>query len=350
MSLTSRWWRLLLVVVLLAAASMLAAAFAERLGYRPLDLQNYLAAANEAAGGRSPYRSVEFFALPWVAILLIPLTWAPPAYSAGIWLLVSLAAVLALALLWIDYAGSPAGRRERLLAGITAVLSPAALYGYVTGQITALAGLALVYLAYSTRPAKGLVWLIVPAALVAGAKPHIVGIPLALLLLDSLRSRNWRLPVYVAASVTVAGLIALLVLPDWPREWLGALGGGAYLGGSGLVAEGYLGLRELGIPGTVLALPLVYAVGYWFRHGTQPRSVALALASGLLWLPYTRVYDQVLLLPAAFIAAADWHSSRAGWMAALPLAAYAVMPLTDLSLILPAVLLALLLARSSILR
>lgn len=348
MSSTSSRWRPLLILLMFAAATALAGAFADRLGFRPLDWQNYMAAAGEVVAGRSAYGEVEFFAPPWVALMLVPLTWLPPSFAAGLWLLVSLAAVLALAVLWIEYADYPRGHRVRLLAGIAPVLSPAALYVYITGQITALAGLALICLIYLNRRPGARPWLMAIAALAASAKPHIVGFPLLLLLLYELRHRRWRLSATVAASLTAAALVSLLVLPDWPGEWLRALSGGDYLGGNGLVAEGYLGYRELGIPGVVLALPMLYAAYVWYRRGPKPTAVALALASALAWVPYVRIYDQIVLWPAVLTAAAAWHGTRLRWAFALPLLAYFVLPLTDLALLLPVVLLALLLARTSI--
>lgn len=345
---TSRRWRPLLIVGLSAAALLLAGWVFSRIDYRPLDFHNYVAAAAELAAGRSPYDAVEFFAPPWVALILVPLTWLPPAFSAGLWLLASLAAVLAISALWIDHGSYPAGRRAPLLAGAAAVLSPTALYVYVTGQITALAGAALVYLIVSDRRWPSRPWLAAAAVLLASAKPHIVGIPLLFLLLDDLRRGERRLPATAAASLGAAGAVSLVVLPSWPREWLSALRSADYLGGSGLVAEGYIGFRELGIPGVLLVLPLLYSAVYWYRRGPTPAAVALALAGGLIWLPYTRAYDQILLWPAALCGAAAWQSSRARLMFAVPLASFFGLPLTDLSLVLPLVLTALLVARISI--
>lgn len=329
------------IIALLLVLSM--AWFAARLEFRPLDWQNYLAAARAVAAGGSPYRGVEFFAPPWVALMLVPFSWLPPDFSAGLWLLGSLMAVMAMAALWIDYAGYPKRQSSRLLAVVGAVFCPVALYVYVTGQISALAGLALVYLVVASRRPNSRYWLMAVAALVASAKPHIVGIPLLLLLVDDLRRGERRLTTVVALSLGAAALISLVVLPGWPREWWAALSEADYLGGAGLVAAGYLGFRELGAPGLVLLFPLLYGAYRWYRHGPEPEAVSLSLAGTLVWIPYARTYDQIVLWPAVLTAVAAWRQSRFRWALALPLLSFYLLPLTDLALLTPVVLFGLLL-------
>ena len=72
------------------------------------------------------------------------------------------------------------------------------------------------------------------------------------------------------------------------------------------------------------------------------------MAAGLIWIPYQRAYDHLILWPAAVCAGGLWSGTRTAGLGLLPLAAFLVLPLTDLSLALPAVLMALLVARMSI--
>lgn len=339
--------RALLVSVLIVAA-LLGAWLLGRIGYRPLDWQIYTDAAGSLLAGQSPYQGTLYFGPPWVALLLVPLSLLPPSLSSGAWLLALLGAVLALSAHWTKLVKFPERQSARLATAAVAVISPAALYVYLTGQVTALVGLALTYLAFWRHGRWRAALAATAAFLVASAKPQVIAFPLLLVLLNDLRRRRWRRPLVGLGTLTTAAVISFLIRPSWPKEWWEALRGAAYLGGANSYSVGYIGLREMGISGFVLALPLLYSVVYWWRCGSTPRAVALALASGLLWLPYTRIYDQILLLPAALSAADAWRESGARGMSTVPLLAFGVLPLTDFSLVLSAVLLALLLARSSI--
>ena len=60
---TKSWLALPLVV----AVVLLAAVFSDRAGFRPIDWENYMLAADRSGAGESPYQGVEFFAPPWIA-------------------------------------------------------------------------------------------------------------------------------------------------------------------------------------------------------------------------------------------------------------------------------------------
>jgi len=90
-----------LVLPLVVGAVLLAAGFSDRAGFRPIDWQNYLLAA--------------------------------AAFSA--------------VRLWTRFGNFPAAPRSRVILSALTAASPVAFYVYVTGQITALAELALIVLA-----------------------------------------------------------------------------------------------------------------------------------------------------------------------------------------------------------
>jgi hypothetical protein len=340
-------WKSWLAIPLVVAAVLLAAVFSDRAGFRPIDWENYMLAADRLRAGESPYQGVEFFAPPWIAILLIPLNLLPINYSSGIWLLISAAAAFSATLLWTRFGSFPAVPRSRVFLSALTAASPLALYVYVTGQITALAEVALIALAVlaASSGRRQILVLAVLAALLVTAKPHIVGFPLGLILLEAVRSRRWKVPTVFGATIGVAAAVSWLLRPDWPGEWLRALQTGEFLGGPGLAARGYFGLREAGVPGILLWLPAGYSFFYWLRKGLTPPALALAIASGLTLLPYLRIYDHLVLWPAAVTAAGLWRAKGPRIFAAVPLAAMLLLPLTDLAMLLPPLIVGMLLAR-----
>jgi hypothetical protein len=334
--------------VALAATSVIlvlvAAVFSSRISFRPIDWQNYMMAASNLAGGRSPYQGVEFFGPPWLAMALIPFTWLPPGLSAMIWLLLAVGATYGISVLTGVWQGFPASERGRLVANIAAVVFPAALYVYITGQVTALAVLGMIVLGVRSRPS--ILWIAL-AALLASFKPHIVAAPLVLILLEHLRRRAWRVLAAFFGTLLVASLVSWVVVPPWLADWFAAISSEAFRGGPGLAAGGFFGLREAGVPGWLLALPLVYVALLWWRRGLTPITLATAIAGGLVWVPYVRSYDFLALWPAVLVASSAWRETRPAWFWLVPLALYAVLPLTDLALLLPVALFALLLGKTA---
>ena len=339
-----------LVLPLVVVAILLAALFSDRAGFRPIDWQNYMLAAARLRAGGSPYQGVEFFAPPWIALLLIPFSLLPIEVSSGIWLLISVAAAFWATRLWTGFASFPATARSRVLLSALTAASPLALYVYVTGQITALAELALVALAVvaTSSGRRQILIVTVFASLLVTAKPHIVGLPLGLILLEEVRSRRWKVPTVFAATIGVAAVVSWLLRPEWPGEWLLGLQTGEFLGGPGLAARGYFGLREAGVPGILLWLPAGYALLYWMRKGPTPSALALAIAGGLMVLPYLRIYDHLILWTAAIAASGLLHAKGPRVFAAIPLAAMLLLPLTDLAMLLPVVIVGMLLTRVSL--
>ncbi len=337
------WLALPLVLV----AILLAALFSDRAGFRPIDWENYVLAADRLRAGESPYQGVEFFAPPWIAILLIPLSLLPIELSSGVWLLTSAAAAFSATLLWTRFGSFPSIPRSKIMLSALTAASPVALYVYVTGQITALAELALISLAVLVGLSQQRRVLIptVIAALLVTAKPHIVAFPLALILLQSVRARRWKVPIVFGTTILIAAVVSWVLHPGWLGEWLAGLLAGQYLGGPGLAARGYFGLREAGVPGILLWLPAGYALLYWIRKGLTASALALAIAGGLTLLPYLRIYDHLVLWPAAITASGLLRAKGPRSFAAVPLAAMLLLPLTDLAMLLPPLIVGMLLVR-----
>jgi len=206
------------VLFLDATAIILAGMFSSRTGFLPIDFRIYMQAASRMLAGGSPYQNLEFFAPAWVAITLIPLQLLPASFSAGVWLLLGAAAAFSSALIWTQYQGFPASPRGRVPLSALTAASPAALYVYVTGQITVFAELALLGLAVlsASNNREGLLLLAAAASVMVTSKPHVVVLPLLLILLESVRAGAWKVPLTFVATIFVATLTAWVVRPGWP--------------------------------------------------------------------------------------------------------------------------------------
>jgi len=302
-----------------------------------IDFEHYYAAGQALWQRQNPYGAIEFFAPPWMALLLAPLLALPARTASAAWVLLLVAATggaAGLATTWLRYPPAP---RARLWVLVLAVLAPPALFVYITGQVTGLVGPAALLAAWlvATRCEQRHAGLTAGALWLALLKPHVVALLLMLCGLELLRRRAWRPLALFVALVAAGALFGFVVLPGWPAALWQAWREGDYLGGPGLVAAGYRGLADLGVPGW-LWLPLAgYAVYAWWRQGLTAYVVALALPVGLLLVPYHRSYDQVvLLLPLLFIFARTRAASFSPIARGLALAAL-VMPLAGLSVAVP---------------
>jgi hypothetical protein len=301
--------------------------------WQSLDLRNYLAAAALILRRESPYGRVEFFAPPWMAALLAPLLALPLNLAGLLWTLLSTASVIGTAWIAVRWIGSPRSAAGRALIVAASALLPAALFVYVTGQASALVGLAAVWMADLVRRGHLRAGWLLLAVLGVTLKPHIVAFPAALCLLELIRRRAWKPLARVALGLAGVALLALAILPGWPSDLLGAWRSGDFRGGSsGLVSPGYFGLAELGLrPWIFIPLPL-YALYRWWMGGLTLTTISLALGTGLVLTPYSRSYDYVLLI-LPLLALLLTRSRRA--LGAAAGAAGLLLPLTNLSLLAP---------------
>jgi hypothetical protein len=140
------------------------------------------------------------------------------------------------------------------------------------------------------------------ALAVTSVKPHIVILPILICLLELISQRRWAHLAWLGAMALGLVTLGFLMLPEWIPSLAAALRGGAFLGGPGLVAAGYRGLLEFGVPYWILVPLAAYVVLVWARERLTVRVAALALCIGLLITPYTRSYDQTLLAFPACVA------------------------------------------------
>jgi hypothetical protein len=165
---------------------------------------------------------------PWVLALVMPFGLFPFATAYGLWALVHIGLlILATELLWRGFAPEDPIRRadhmrRRWVAYLFALTFVPTTYLIGIGQITAvvLAGLAgFLVLARNARPlAAG------AAVAVTAAKPHLLTVFAAWLLLESLRSRSGRLVVLGGVLVGAAACLAsTLTNPDVWAQYVRAV-------------------------------------------------------------------------------------------------------------------------------
>jgi len=338
--------RVLLIATLAVAGIGLIAVAVPLRDWQSIDLRNYLTASGMILRGENPYGRVEYFAPPWMAVLLAPLLALPRNVAGLSWALIGAAAVGGNAALAIRWIGSPGSLRMRALLVAAVTLTPAALFTYVTGQVSALVALAVVWTADQLRRGRLGHGRALLCILFVTLKPHVVALPTAICVPELVRRRAWRTLAWLALGLAAVTLAALAVLPGWPLELLAAWQRGDFRGGRpGLVSPGYLGLAELGL-GPWLFVPLaLYALYGWWKHGVTSASISLALAAGLLLTPYSRGYDYVvLILPVLLLILEPAERRRA--LSFVAGAFGALLPLTDLSQLTPVVVVLGLLSRA----
>lgn len=329
--------RHILLWLVLALASLLAVYLAASfLPVRLIDFEHYRLAAQMLWHGQSPYGTVEFFAPPWIALLLAPLLLLPLNVAAAVWFLGSVLAVcltvLAAETWLVILPGSP---RAGLLVVLALALSPTALFVYITGQISAFVALTVIVLLWQAGQRRSHPAVVALALLIAAAKPNVAALPVLLGLLELIRYRGWKSLRWPLAIVIVAAAISFAFDRQWPAHLLTAWLAGDYRGGQpGLVSPGYVGLSELGVPVWLFVPYALYAVCAWWRRGLGTETAALAFSVGLLLTPYTRSYDLVLLvLPLLVLLRSAWCERRPG-IALLALAAW-LLPLSAFSVLTP---------------
>lgn len=287
------------ILVLIAGAIGILSAF---LHIRLIDFSNYLTATEHLLLGKNPYAVVEFFAPPWIAVFLAPLTFLPMEVASAIWLVVAILSQIGIGALVLLWERGSHSRTMRLSVPFFPALIPAALFSYITGQLSplvTLSALLAIWIFLRTEIHPVTLGLLIS---ISALKPHIVVIPLALCILELIRQRKLIALTWITLVLSFFVLISFLILPDWIPSLIGAWREGAYLGGPGLVAPGYRGIREFGVPLWVFVPLAVYLVRLWLKERLSPKVISLAFTTSLLLIPYARSYDQVVLaVPFSFI-------------------------------------------------
>ena len=323
----------------LAALSVIASALPS---FQPLDFEHYWTASRLLWSHISPYNTVEFFAPPWMALVMLPFILMPNQVAALFWLIVSLASIggsIALSFHWTNSL-RPSPWKMVFIACV--FIMPGSLFSYVTGQASPLIGLAVLLLCWyiSTKPRQNTatVILIVVSFLITTLKPHLAILPDLLCILEIIRRRDWNLVTGLVIGIIGVMLFAFATDAKWISELLSAWLAGDFRGGKpGLVASGYIGLQELGIPIWLFAPLAIYVLYQWYKQGLSISVITLALSVNFLIIPYSRSYDYVMLiLPGCFLVK---DINYRNWFAiSTAIVSLFIIPFTILTILTPAIL------------
>ena len=270
------------------------------LHWAPIDFCRFHSGSKMILAGQNPYGRLPFFAPPWFAFLLSPLLLVPCSSAALAWTLINVAVVVASSyVLWAPTATTGRQHRPAILS-LTALL-PYPLFTYMTGQLSIVALCACVLSSWGLI--SGLQWPVVASLVLATLKPHILALPMLLVLLELIRRRRWQTLIVTSVILAILGLIAAFFVPTWPRALLSSWASGGFYE----PRDNLLGLAAFNVPLWLTCPFLVYVLLLWKQRGLDRHVMALAVATNLLVMPYSRSYDYVLLLiPLAVI----WTTPR----------------------------------------
>jgi hypothetical protein len=313
--------------------------------FAPFDFKHYLSASQLLLQRESPYGVVEYFAPPWCALLFAPFLFLPLPVASLFWVLLNLWAIcisiyLSIRLLGLSFTG-----RTILFIVLAAAIMPAALFNYITGQVSPIVLMAVLLAGWSLIKQRSQTLLVTIGVLIATAKPHIVVFPVFIILLELVRRKDWRTLRWIGIGFLLLSIIAFWMDKNWPVEMVAAWLKADYRGGRpGLSADGYTGLIELGIPQWLFFVYGFYVLYLWWKHGFQTRVLIMSLPVGLLILPYFRSYDYIVLLLPILTLITRAPARNKFWFAVVGWVSY-LLPLTPLSLLTPVLVLIGLLSR-----
>jgi hypothetical protein len=258
------------------------------LSLAPIDFCRFYAASKMILTGRSPYAQLPFFAPPWLAFLLSPLLLLPCSSAALAWILTNTALVIGSSHILGTLAAVP--KRYRLPTALLTALLPYTVFAYITGQlsIVALASCVLCAWGLSTKHQGTAVIGLVLATL----KPHIVALPMLLVLLELVRRKQWSSLLTASAALLTLGIAAGTLVPAWPRALLASWTSGAFYE----PRRNLLGLAAFGVSAWPTYPLAGYALLLWWQRRLDLQILGLSAAVNLLIIPYSRSYDYVLLL------------------------------------------------------
>lgn len=294
--------RILIVVLVLVVSTVALVLLASYFKVRLIDFTHYLTASDMLLRHADPYSAVEFFAPPYIAVLLAPLTLLPLEVASAIWLFIAALSQIGVGVIALSWTRGVHSRVLRLVIPFIPIFVPAAFFSYITGQLSPLVTVSALLTTWMVFRSEGHPVLIGILVGLAALKPHIVVIPLALVFFEMARWRRWGVLFCTVGVLVLLLIISFALLPGWIPALIRAWQGGAYLGGPGLVAPGYIGMRELGIPVWAF-IPLIgYTAWLWAKEGLSSKVVSLAFTTSLLLIPYARSYDHVVLVvPFLFV-------------------------------------------------
>lgn len=337
----NRYLGILISTCLLVALILLSS----NIKLEPIDLNNYMKGILILIKGGNPYENIEFFAPPWFALIFGWMLILPHNLRSILWLLGSVISIFALAAIIIQWFGKTLKPGVKIFFIIAATIMPASFFCYITGQISPIIALTALCMGYMVSMNKRINWLLAFFVLVITLKPHIVFLLLFLCVFTLLRQSNWETLLWISAALFLSGLISYLLLQNWFIHLIMAWIRGSYKGGlPGLVAEKYVSLRDFGVPEWIFLVILISVIWIWWKTGFNEKVISLALPAGLIIIPYSRSYDFVVLIPAVlYLLTSPKYLDYV--MFGVAFTALLLLPLTQLSILTPVIILLVLLIK-----
>ena len=277
--------------------------------------------------GRDTDEAVMMWNPPWTLTLAMPLGALPPRLGQAAWLVLSLAAVAASALLlWNTYGGRDDKRWVVLAVAFTFVPT---LFVLQTGQISALLLLGCAMFAWCAR--RGYHFAAGAAAVLVAVKPHLAYLLWIAVGLDAVVNRRWRIVLGGVVTGAAATLLPMALNPDvWaeyaeayrsspvpPSKWVSLT--------LGVVLRLAYGTDQFWLQFVPMGLVVVGFGWHWKRHGTAwdwAEQLPSLVACSFVTAPYGAWhFDLVLMLLPVLHRAADLANRR--WV--IPLALFAAM-------------------------
>lgn len=236
---------------------------------------------------------------PWLLAILIPYTWVSFDHAVWLWMLTSILLVFVCSMaLWRLYALDATNKRWAFLMPLLAFIFLPTLLALIAGQVNVLVLAGLVgFLFFKSKRLD----LMAGAALaLTMVKPHLVYVSLAILLLDALTRRNWRVLVGFGAVLIWQSAVVLVLRPTFVFDYTASVSDGnllawqtATLGGALDALFGWYWSKLMGL----VILPLSLVV-WWPRRNAWDLYLLLdvTLLLSMIAAPFGWSYDFIVLI------------------------------------------------------
>ena len=130
---THRYFLLLILVILISVFIVVWIHPSSIMSFRLLDFENFVTASRMIWHGINPYGSVEYFAPPWLAILIGPFLLIPLPIASFLWLLINVLCILLTSVVSIYWMKTPRSGYRRMLLIIGFSVMPASFFSLIIG-------------------------------------------------------------------------------------------------------------------------------------------------------------------------------------------------------------------------
>jgi len=243
-------------------------------------------------GWTESYVMYAWFA-PTGDVLLLPFTFFSFPLATYYWLLTSLLVVFVSVLLIWNHT------KKRLWIPLVASFGfSMTLLSFINGQVNTVVVLGLVLFLYFKELRHDYVAGV--SLVLTTVKPHLVILALPLLLLDSLRRKQWRVLAGFAGALLVCMLILFVFDPAWPVSFWDLVANGMSTFRETPTLSGLLVVAgEYRLGKWIWVFVLFLASAIWWQRGKEwdrRTLIDVSILIGIIASPIGWSYDQVMLL------------------------------------------------------